>query len=314
MTNPNNAVGTNGAYNGRTSVNAFNDNLAVYTGRGVISGWAMAPDSGMTITIGGEAGTRDVAVAEDSAGNRTSVDNISGAPISVTIPAAPASGSRIDLVVAYVVNPPQGSDTSVDNPAACGLIVVSGTPSSTPVAPNESAIRSAITADGAAGSTAYYVVLGQATIPNGTTTITSDMLMVGTYVGIGFKTIKQNMMAKFKNLYYTANQTTTSSLSLSLLDINMDVPDGASVLVSGSFPIYTSANNASVVLYVDNVSKGPIVTTNANSQVADLTGFYKVTGLSEGRHAITFRLASGGGATATLRAFTTVSVKAELCI
>lgn len=45
MTNPNNAVGTNGAYNGRTSVNAFNDNLAVYTSRGVISGWAMAPDS-----------------------------------------------------------------------------------------------------------------------------------------------------------------------------------------------------------------------------------------------------------------------------
>lgn len=179
MTNPNNAVGTNGAYSGRTSVNAFNDDLALYSGAGVVSGWAMSPDSGMNIYIGGAADTRDVAVAEDASGNRTTINNISGAPISVTIPAAPAAGSRIDLVVAYVVNPPQGSETEVDNPDACGLIVVSGTPSSTPVAPNDSAIRSAITADGAAGSTAYYSILGKATVPNGTTDVDATMLAVG---------------------------------------------------------------------------------------------------------------------------------------
>lgn len=244
MTNPNNAVGTNGAYNGRTSVNAFNDNLAVYTGRGVISGWAMAPDSGMTITIGGEAGTRDVAVAEDSSGNRTSVDNISGAPISVTIPAAPASGSRIDLVVAYVVNPPQGSDTSVDNPAACGLIVVSGTPSSTPVAPNESAIRSAITADGAAGSTAYYVVLGQATIPNGTTTVTSDMLKVGAYAGIGSQNVDFTTLAG----NYSAAEQDTGFTWMDGEKIYKKTITRSSGVSTGNFTVAHGISNLSMVI------------------------------------------------------------------
>lgn len=285
MTNPNNAVGTNGAYNGRTSVNAFNDNLAVYTGRGVISGWAMAPDSAMTITIGGEAGTRDVAVAEDSAGNRTSIDNISGAPISVTIPAAPASGSRIDLVVAYVVNPPQGSDTSVDNPAACGLIVVSGTPSSTPVAPNESAIRSAITADGAAGSTAYYVVLGQATIPNGTTTITSDMLMVGAYASVGSQNIDFASFAKAEIKSATGTyDITTKSVIIATCEFESTVSGDSNRTISfagASGTVYSPAGTQNGNQYIrgrafgfalcaagDSVS---ISTTGSNSQMRNIS-------------------------------------------
>lgn len=179
MTNPNNAIGTNAAYGGRTSVNAANDDLATYTGAGVLSGFALSPDTGMVLNLGGVSGTRDVAVAEDAGGNRTTINNISGSPISVTIPAAPASQSRIDAVVAYVANPPQGEATTVDNPAACGLIVVSGTASSSPSVPNDSAIRTAITADGAAGSTAYYAILGTVTVAAGTTNITSDMISAG---------------------------------------------------------------------------------------------------------------------------------------
>lgn len=179
MTNPNNAIGTNAAYGGRTSVNAANDDLATYTSAGVLSGFALSPDTGMVLNLGGVSGTRDVAVAEDAGGNRTTINNISGSPISVTIPAAPASQSRIDAVVAYVANPPQGEATTVDNPAACGLIVVSGTASSSPSAPNDSAIRTAITADGAAGSTAYYAILGTVTVASGTTNITSNMISAG---------------------------------------------------------------------------------------------------------------------------------------
>ncbi|MBO7209787.1 MAG: hypothetical protein J6V44_02085, partial [Methanobrevibacter sp.] len=157
-TNPNNAVGTNAAYGGRTSVNAFNDNLATYT-TGIVSGWECSPDSGLTVVLGGNGNTRDVAIAEDNSGNKTTINNISGTPISVTMDAAPGSNSRIDLVVAYVDNPPQGTSTTADNPGACGIINVTGTASSTPIAPNDSAIRSAITADGASGTTAYYVIL-----------------------------------------------------------------------------------------------------------------------------------------------------------
>lgn len=174
-TNPNNSVGTNAAFGGRTSVNAFNDGLAGYT-RGILSGWACSPDSGLTVALGGDGNTRDVAIAEDNAGNKTTINNISGSPVSVTIGAAPASNSRIDAIVAYVDNPATGSATVTDNPSACGLIAVSGTPAASPVAPNESAIRQAITADGASGANAYYAILAYITIANGTTDITTNMI------------------------------------------------------------------------------------------------------------------------------------------
>lgn len=181
MTNPNNAVGTNAAYGGRTSVNAFNDDLTIYS-RGILSGWACSPKSGMTVQIGGNGSDRDAAVAEDNAGNKTSINNISGSPIDVTIPAAPATNNRIDLIVAYADNPPSGTSTVVDNPAACGIIVVSGTAASSPTAPTNAAIRSAITADGATGSTAYYVILAQIRVGTGVTTIGSGVITQGDVV------------------------------------------------------------------------------------------------------------------------------------
>lgn len=178
MTNPDNAIGTNAAYGGRTSVNAFNDDLAVYS-RGIISGWECSPSAGMTVVLGGSGTTRDVAVAEDSAGNKTSINNISGSPVSLELGAAPASNSRIDSIVAYVDNPPQGTSTIADNYEACGLISVEGTVSSSPTEPDDSDIRSAITADGASGVTAYYVVLAKVTITSGTTDLTADDITSG---------------------------------------------------------------------------------------------------------------------------------------
>jgi len=171
-TNPNNAVGTNAAYGGRTSTNAFNDGIALYS-RGILTGWTCMPNSGMTVSLGGDGSTRDVAVAEDNAGNKTTINNISGSPVDITMAAAPASNSRIDAVVAYVDNPAQGSSSVADNPSACGLIAVQGTAASSPVVPSEAQIRSGITADGASGTTAYYVVLAYITIVSGTTDIVS---------------------------------------------------------------------------------------------------------------------------------------------
>ena len=177
-TNPNNAVGTNAAYDGRTSVEAFNDDLAAFTS-GIISGWDCSPNTGMTVSLGGDGSTRDVAIAEDNAGNKTTINNISGSPIDVTLSAAPGSNSRIDLVVAYVDNPPQGSNTETDNPDACGIIKVTGIAASTPAEPDDSDIRSAITADGASGTTAFYVVLAKITVASGVATITSSDIEQG---------------------------------------------------------------------------------------------------------------------------------------
>lgn len=180
MTNPNNAVGTNAAFGGRTSVNAFNDVASVLS-RGIITGWVCSAGGGMSVNIGGTADTRDVAIALDNSGNKTTINNISDASINLTIDAAPAANSRYDVVVAYVDNPAIGNSTDVDNPGACGIIVVKGTASSSPVVPNESAIRTAITSDGASGSTAYYVVLAQITVGAGTTVIASGNITQSAY-------------------------------------------------------------------------------------------------------------------------------------
>lgn len=183
-TNPNNAVGTNAAYGGRTSVNARNDILSAWNGRGIISGWSVAPSSGMSVEAGGVSGVRDVAIVEDASGNKTTVNNISGSPISVTLEAAPTTNSRIDAIVIYVDNPPQGEPMVIDNPQPCGIIAVTGTPDSTPTAPNDSAIRAAITADGAAGVNAYYVVIANITVGSGVTDITGDVISVGNLASI----------------------------------------------------------------------------------------------------------------------------------
>lgn len=178
MANPNNAVGTNGAFGGRTSVNAFNDVLSAFSGRGIISGWACSPRSGLTVNLGGNGTDRDVAIAEDGAGNKTTINNISQTPVAVTINAAPASNARIDAIVAYIEDSPNGSGET-DNPDVVNVLVVSGTVASAPSAPNDSAIRSAITADGASGATAYYVVLATVRIATGTTDVDATMITQG---------------------------------------------------------------------------------------------------------------------------------------
>lgn len=178
MTNPNNAIGTNAGFGGRTSPNALNDNLAAWT-RGVISGWACSPKSGMIVQIGGSGSDRDVAVAEDNAGNKTSINNRNGSPVDITLSGASSTGNRIDSIVAYVDNPAQGTSSDVDYAPACGIIAVKGTVSSNPSAPTNAQIRTAITADGANGTAAYYVVLANVTVGQGVTAIGSGAIAQG---------------------------------------------------------------------------------------------------------------------------------------
>ena len=275
-TNPGNAIGTNGAYDGRTSVNAFNDVLGVFNGRGILSGWALQPSSGMTITAGGDGSTRDVAIAEDNIGNKTTINNISEAPVPVTISAAPVSNSRIDLVVAYVDNPPQGTSTVTDNYGACGLITVEGTAASTPTAPTEADIRTAITADGGAGTVAYYVVLGSVTVASGTTDIDSSMITSGAMAGITSQNIDFTTFStsdKVVGTWYNGkpiHQTVLTNLSFSIAagsnslstqinNLNVDevIPGGLNFnFQKGSIrftdPFYSAANNYLFCFYQNN--------------------------------------------------------------
>lgn len=206
MSNPNNAIGTNGAFGGRTSVNAFNDVLSAFDGRGILSGWECTPKSGLTVQLGGDGSSRDVAIAEDPVGNKTTVNNISQNPVDVTIGAAPVSNSRIDSIVAYIEDSPSGAGET-DNYSAVNLIVVAGTPASTPVASDDSDIRTAITADGGSGTTAYYVVLAEVTIASGTTDIDSTMIAQGSHAGL----LNDNIADESVTTSKIANTAVTSS-------------------------------------------------------------------------------------------------------
>lgn len=178
MTNPNNAIGTNGAFDGRTSPNALNDITAAFTS-GIVSGWICAPKAGMTVQLGGSASVRDVAIAEDNANNKLTINNRSGAPVEVTLDGAPSTNNRIDAIVAYVDNPSTGDGTTTDNPSACGIIAVKGTVAASPSAPSDAQIRAAITTDGATGGVAYYVVLATILVGTNVTTIGSGVITQG---------------------------------------------------------------------------------------------------------------------------------------
>lgn len=208
MTNPNNAIGTNAAYSGRTSVNAFNDDLAAYS-RGILTGWNCQVDTGLTVILGGGHSVRDVAIAEDNAGNKTTINNISLDEVPVTLDTAPGANSRIDLIVAYVDNPPQGSDSTADNPEACGIIPVAGTPAVSPQAPDDNAIRTAITADGASGTTAYYVILAKITVPTGTTDLIPGYIEQGDKAVLNANQIADGSIASSKIDFATFERNST---------------------------------------------------------------------------------------------------------
>ena len=256
MTNPNNAVGTNAAYNGRTSVDAFNDVMGAFSGRGVLSGWNCVPGTGMTVQLGGDGSTRDAAIAEDNAGNRTSVNNISGSPVEVAIAAAPATGNRIDLIVAYVDNPPTGVSTEADNLQACGIIDVTGTAATNPTAPTETAIRNAITADGATGASAYYVILAQVRVGTNVTSIGSGVITQGARATLGDGTVTSDSIdfATFASVSNSATGDLAFSNTSSNAKISVTVPVAGKYFcaVSASFGSNTGTIHETHISVIKN--------------------------------------------------------------
>ena len=261
MTNPNNAVGTNAAYNGRTSVDAFSDVMGAFSGRGVLSGWNCVPGTGMTVQLGGDGSTRDAAIAEDNAGNRTSVNNISGSPVEVAIAAAPATGNRIDLIVAYVDNPPTGVSTEADNLQACGIIDVTGTAATNPTAPTETAIRNAITADGATGASAYYVVLAQVRVGTNVTSIGSGVITQGARATLGDGTVTSDSI-DFATLgnqesHATAATTLSSTTWQSYLPLTATAAGRYIVFISARFDGGSTIHDCLITTLKNGSATGP---------------------------------------------------------
>lgn len=265
MTNPENALGTNGAYGGRTSVNAFNDVLSAFrnidAGAGILSGWEAEINDAQQLEIGGKNKVRDVAIAEDPNGNLTTIDNISGVPIALDLPAPPVAGTRYDMAVAYVVNPPQGTSTSADNPAACGIIIVDGGTGGASASGVDETIRQAITQDGAAGTTAYYVVLCQVLRTVGQVVISPGNILPGKDRSVGgkFPVAAQNIDWSTMP-YYTETRSTNSSISTSSTSPtvlnSVTVQEAGIYLVLEKFTIRQTSSGKLTIFYGTTVDHG----------------------------------------------------------
>ena len=139
--------------------------------RGYFSGFActQTEPAGMSIQIGGGSST-DSALLVLSEGKCVLLST-DGEPEVVTIPTAPASGSRIDAVVSYIDT--TSADPEAETPGTpeyVHTIVVSGTASSSPTAPTDAQIVSALPA----GANAKYYRWCDVRVAQGTTTITNS--------------------------------------------------------------------------------------------------------------------------------------------
>lgn len=142
--------------------------------RAYFSGFActQTEPAGMTIQIGGTA-EADSAVLFIADGDKTKAVLLStdGEPEVVTIPTAPASGSRIDAVVSYIdTTSPDPEGETPGTPEYIKTIVVSGTAASSPSAPTDNQIVAALPA----GANSKYYRWCDVKVAQRQTTITNS--------------------------------------------------------------------------------------------------------------------------------------------
>ena len=192
MTNPGDIVRVRARRGGRASIYEANAWCQGYT-EGLLDGTGVVSNTvaDLNVLVGGTPTRPDVVLAKNPAGYRIALDLVGQQVIALTTPAA---NKRISSIVAYTddlaLSTTQNDVTG--SPESCGLIVVNGAASAEPVAPTDSEIRAAITADGAAGSQACYGVIANITVSSDTTTITKTLIDIAKAT-LSFKLTSDNV-------------------------------------------------------------------------------------------------------------------------
>lgn len=175
--------------NGDTFVDFKTDPVGVANAftAGVTSGFKVraSDPAGLSVTIGGETGIQDSAIIKSSAGIIYPVGNNTGDAVTVEVPAPSSTNPRIDSVVLSVDTTATTSELNGND--LVSIDIVSGTASSSPVAPSSSDIASEI------GSGRAFVVLANITTPASASVIidgdiaTADVAKLGAS-NVDFKT------------------------------------------------------------------------------------------------------------------------------
>lgn len=269
--NPNNLLGQsnpNGTVGVSLGIDPAGANEAFSAG--ATSGFYVTPTSpaGMSVEVGGAVGVVDSALVRSASGITFPVGNVTGTPITLTVPAAPSTNSRIDSVVLYVDT--SATATQTDGADAVGIEIVSGTSASTPVAPTDAQIRAAITN----GAAIAYTVLADITVSSSTTTITASNISQANRAQIGADKIDFATYAEMNGLTsnivisgssskemtgFTNGSTTGNKLSINKSTGKINVNHGGLLmLVASSFQ--NSAGNAYVGM---DILKGSTIIATA---------------------------------------------------
>ncbi len=262
MTNPNNIVRVRARNGGRASVyeaNAWAQGFSM----GILEGYGVTQNTSadMNVLVGGSATKPDVLIAQNPAGYKIALDIIGRQAVAIT---APASNSRISAIVAYTndLSLSTTQDDVTGSPASCGLIVVNGTAAANPVAPTDSQIRTAITADGATGSQAAYCVIATIKVASNTTLITNSLISTNQAAigskNIDFATMKYPFIGPA--LEQMGNITATRNITF---DQNCFVVGKACVFESGGAAFCRSGAGASGPI----IGGIPFMDNSTNAQV-----------------------------------------------
>lgn len=240
MTNPDNIVRVRARTGGRASVYEANGWCQPYTS-GLLEGNGVLQNTSadMNVLVGGSASKPDVVLAENPAGYKIALDLVGQQAVAIT---APASNSRISAIVAYTddLSLSTTQDTVTGSPASCGLIVVNGTAASTPSEPNDTQIRSAITADGATGSQAAYCVIATILVANNTTIITNSEI-TNKIAGITAKNVDYATLPSYET-HATSEMNIGSGSSSYVTVLSLNIATPGKYYVYGYCGIYKSSN------------------------------------------------------------------------
>lgn len=257
MTNPGDIVRVRARRGGRASVFEANGWCQAFT-QGLLDGIGVAPNTvaDLNVLVGGTPSCPDVVVAKNPAGYRIALDLVGQQVIPIT---TPATNTRISSIIAYTNDLSLATEQNdvTGSPASCGLIVVNGSASSNPVAPSDTEIRAAITADGATGSQASYGVIAEILVSSNTTTITDSLI-----------NIKQACMDSKRLDWSTIpfySDTRENNLSISTSSTSPTVLNGVTVdaagvyLVLQKFTVRQTDNGKLTVIYGARVDNGEVI-------------------------------------------------------
>lgn len=260
--------------------------------------------SGFTVTQQGTP-NMGVTVAAGSvmvpSGNDYPYIGWNDASANLTITTADVSNARRDLVVVYV-DLSVVSSVTPNNPNVLKLAVVAGTPSGSPVDPNDAAIHAVI------GASNPYSILARVTVAAGATTITNSVITdLRTLAKVGVNNLSLSPQANYVATGQTRNNAAFGDLATTGPAVTVTIGNNGLALVSiysGIAPSGASYGGMGFdVSGANTISASDDMAIFVAGGAADgrIGASYLLTGLTPGSTTFTAKYKSGASTTFTAR-------------